>query len=133
LTVPVREHRAFLGDPVDVRCRVAEGRAASRIGTKIVPACVVGHEHDDVRLFLRHGRTDGRILVCDTNNGGRYTISTAEPEQADLSASDTYCIGNTDEAVAARAQRAAEVVSAGALVCRIFSVLAEQSARSLLV
>ena len=53
LTVPAREHRAFLGDPVDVRGRVAEGRAASRIGTEIVPAGVIRHQHDDVGLLLR--------------------------------------------------------------------------------
>ncbi|TCU65485.1 hypothetical protein EDE08_11399 [Bradyrhizobium sp. R2.2-H] len=39
--------------------------------------------------------TDGSILVCDTNNGGRYTISTAEAEEQSLSASDSYCVGNT--------------------------------------
>jgi hypothetical protein len=39
--------------------------------------------------------TDGSILVCDTNNGGRYTFSTAEAEEANLTAWDTYCIGNT--------------------------------------
>lgn len=39
--------------------------------------------------------TDGNILICDTNNGGRYTVSTAEAEAASLSASDTYCKGNT--------------------------------------
>jgi hypothetical protein len=39
--------------------------------------------------------TNGSIIVCDTNNGGRYITSTAEAEQADLAASDTYCIGNT--------------------------------------
>ncbi len=39
--------------------------------------------------------TDGSVLVCDTNNGGRYTVSTAAAEEASLSASDTLCIGNT--------------------------------------
>ena len=39
--------------------------------------------------------TDGSIIVCDTNNGGRYITSTAEAEEASLAASDTYCIGNT--------------------------------------
>lgn len=39
--------------------------------------------------------TDGSIIVCDTNDGGRYITSTAEAEEASLSASDTYCIGNT--------------------------------------
>jgi hypothetical protein len=39
--------------------------------------------------------TDGNVLVCDTNDGGRYTLSSAAAEAASLSASDTYCIGNT--------------------------------------
>ena len=39
--------------------------------------------------------TDGSVLVCDTNNGGRYMFSTAAAEEASLSASDTFCIGNT--------------------------------------
>ncbi|WP_426440354.1 SMODS domain-containing nucleotidyltransferase [Bradyrhizobium genosp. P] len=39
--------------------------------------------------------TDGSIIVCDTNNGGRYITSTAEAEEMSLSASDTFCIGNT--------------------------------------
>jgi hypothetical protein len=34
--------------------------------------------------------TDGSVLVSDTNNGGRYTLSTAAAEEASLSASDTY-------------------------------------------
>jgi hypothetical protein len=38
---------------------------------------------------------DGSIIVCDTNNGGRYITSTAEAEVASLSASDDYCNGNT--------------------------------------
>ena len=39
--------------------------------------------------------TDGSIIVCDANNGGRYITSTAEAEEKALSASDTYCLGNT--------------------------------------
>jgi hypothetical protein len=39
--------------------------------------------------------TDGSVLVCDTNNGGRYILSTAAAEEASLSVSDTSCIGNT--------------------------------------
>jgi Second Messenger Oligonucleotide or Dinucleotide Synthetase domain len=38
---------------------------------------------------------DGSIIVCDTNNGGRYITSTAEAEAPDLSASDTLWNGNT--------------------------------------
>jgi hypothetical protein len=39
--------------------------------------------------------TDDSIIVCDTNNGGRYITSTAEAEERMLSASDTHCNGNT--------------------------------------
>jgi Second Messenger Oligonucleotide or Dinucleotide Synthetase domain len=39
--------------------------------------------------------TDGSIIVCDTNNGGRYKTSTAEAELAALNASDTRWNGNT--------------------------------------
>ncbi|WP_369721067.1 hypothetical protein AB8Z38_28900 [Bradyrhizobium sp. LLZ17] len=39
--------------------------------------------------------TNGNILVCDTNDGGRYITSTAEAEEQSLSVSDTYCVGNT--------------------------------------
>lgn len=39
--------------------------------------------------------TDGRIIICDTNDGGRYKISTAEAEARDLAASDTQWNGNT--------------------------------------
>lgn len=38
---------------------------------------------------------DGSIIVCDTNNGGRYITSTAEAEASDLSASDAQWNGNT--------------------------------------
>lgn len=39
--------------------------------------------------------TNGNILVCDTNNGGRYITSTAEAEEQSLSASDAHCVGNS--------------------------------------
>ena len=39
--------------------------------------------------------TDGSIRVCDTNDGGKYSISTAEAELADLNVSDTTWNGNT--------------------------------------
>ena len=39
--------------------------------------------------------TDGATFVCETNNGVRYTFSTAEAEERMLSASDTYCNGKT--------------------------------------
>jgi hypothetical protein len=39
--------------------------------------------------------TDGTIRVCDTNNGGRYTISTAAAELVDLNWSDGKWHGNT--------------------------------------
>lgn len=38
---------------------------------------------------------DGSIIVCDTNNGGRYITSTAEAEAKDLTASDAFWNGNT--------------------------------------
>jgi hypothetical protein len=38
---------------------------------------------------------DGSIIVCDTNNGGRYKTSTAEAESRELAASDTTWHGNT--------------------------------------
>jgi hypothetical protein len=38
---------------------------------------------------------DRSIIVCDANNGGRYTTSTAETELADLNASDACWNGNT--------------------------------------
>jgi hypothetical protein len=38
---------------------------------------------------------DGSIIVCDSNNGGRYITSTAEAEASDLSASDALWNGNT--------------------------------------
>jgi hypothetical protein len=37
---------------------------------------------------------DGSIIVCDANNGGRYTISTAEAEAADLNTADSAYNGN---------------------------------------
>jgi Second Messenger Oligonucleotide or Dinucleotide Synthetase domain len=39
--------------------------------------------------------TDGSIITCDTNNGGRYKTSTAEAEAADLHLSDVRSNGNT--------------------------------------
>jgi Second Messenger Oligonucleotide or Dinucleotide Synthetase domain len=39
--------------------------------------------------------TDGNILVCDTNDGGSYKVSTAQAEESALSASDAHCVGNT--------------------------------------
>lgn len=38
--------------------------------------------------------TDGSIIVCDTNNGGRYVPSTAEAEAYDLHTTDTAFNGN---------------------------------------
>jgi hypothetical protein len=38
--------------------------------------------------------TDGSIIVCDTNNGGRYVTSTAEAEAYDLHVADTAVNGN---------------------------------------
>lgn len=38
---------------------------------------------------------DGSIIICDTNNGGRYNTSTAEAEAFELDASDRTWNGNT--------------------------------------
>jgi Second Messenger Oligonucleotide or Dinucleotide Synthetase domain len=38
---------------------------------------------------------DGSIILCDANDGGRYTTSTAEAELAGLNTSDTVYLGNT--------------------------------------
>jgi Second Messenger Oligonucleotide or Dinucleotide Synthetase domain len=38
---------------------------------------------------------DGTIIICDTNDGGRYKTSTAETEETELSASDLRWNGNT--------------------------------------
>jgi hypothetical protein len=39
--------------------------------------------------------SDGSIIICDTNDGGRYKISTAEVEESELAASDRQWNGNT--------------------------------------
>jgi len=39
--------------------------------------------------------TDGATFICETNNGVRYTFSTAQAKERMLSASDTYCNGKT--------------------------------------
>jgi Second Messenger Oligonucleotide or Dinucleotide Synthetase domain len=39
--------------------------------------------------------TDGSIIICDANDGGRYKTSTAEAEVRDLDASDRAWNGNT--------------------------------------
>jgi hypothetical protein len=38
--------------------------------------------------------TDGSIIICDTNNGGSYRISTAEAEVVEFDAADTSWNGN---------------------------------------
>src|SRR5439155_16915767 len=59
LAVPAREHRALLGETINVRGRMTEGHAASRITAEIIPAGVVLHQHDDVGFLLRRaGRSD---------------------------------------------------------------------------
>ena len=60
LTIPTREHGSFLGDAIDVRGRMAKVRAPA-IGSEIVPAGVVRHQHDDVRTLRLLG---GRRQVC---------------------------------------------------------------------
>jgi hypothetical protein len=61
LAVPVREDGALLGDPIDVWRRMAETRAASRIGAEIVPAGVVGHQHDDVGFHIKAHELDPAV------------------------------------------------------------------------
>ena len=48
LAVEVREHRAFLGDAVDVRRAIAHDAVV--VATEIEPADVVGHDEENVRL-----------------------------------------------------------------------------------
>jgi hypothetical protein len=38
--------------------------------------------------------TDGSIIICDANDGGRYKTSTAEAEARDIAACDASCNGN---------------------------------------
>ena len=38
---------------------------------------------------------DGSIIICDTNDGGKYKASTAEAEEHDLTASDINCNFNS--------------------------------------
>ena len=61
LSATVGENHAFLGNMIDVRRRMAERRAASRIGAEVVPARVVRHQHVDVGpLLLRCRRRQRR-------------------------------------------------------------------------
>src|SRR5258708_38676286 len=53
LTVPAGENGTVLGYTIDIRCRMAEARASSRIAAEIVPSGVVGHQHDDVGFLFR--------------------------------------------------------------------------------
>jgi hypothetical protein len=52
LAVPARENGTFFGNQVDVWSWMTERRTAVRVRAKIVPAGVVGHQHDDVRSLL---------------------------------------------------------------------------------
>ena len=69
LAIPVGENGALLGDAIDIRCRMAEARASSRIATEIIPTGVVGHQHDDVGFHIkphqaRPGGSTPGLLVC---------------------------------------------------------------------
>ena len=67
LAVPTGEHRAFLGDAVDVRRLVAH--VATVVAARVVPADVVAHDDEDVRLFAadgldgEHGKIAGGALA----------------------------------------------------------------------
>src|SRR5712671_7848050 len=49
LSVVVSEQRAFLGDAVDVGC--APAHHSPMVSADVPDADVVGHDHDDIRLF----------------------------------------------------------------------------------
>src|ERR1700722_182412 len=68
LAVPTRENGSLLGDLVDIRRRMTQRGAAVRVGAEVVPAGIVGHQHDDVwRLCLLCGRWHaGRSYGGDT-------------------------------------------------------------------
>jgi IS66 Orf2 like protein len=60
-----------LNPPIDVRRRMAEGCASSRIAAEIVPASVVGHKHDDVGfLCLLPCRGRRGLRVCSLYGPG---------------------------------------------------------------
>src|SRR5271157_2682628 len=72
LAVPTGEDGAFLGDLIDIRGRMAQVRATT-IGPEVIPARVVGHQHDDVWLLLG---LDGR---CSTYTEKQNNKSKPEP------------------------------------------------------
>ena len=49
LAVPVREHRAFVADAVDVRRAVSHHSAV--VDARVEPADIVAHDHEDVGLL----------------------------------------------------------------------------------
>ena len=58
LTIPAGEHGTLGGDPVNVRCRMAEVLRPA-IAAEVAPAGVVGHENHDVWfLVFRLGRSN---------------------------------------------------------------------------
>ena len=82
---------------------------------------------------------DGSIIICDTNDGGRYKTSTSEAEASDFAVSDACWNGNTRalarmmKTVERDGERAAEIVPFGALSRRVPTGLAIQSPRCFLV
>jgi len=56
---------------------------------------VVGFNTTAVEVAPGFRCADGSIIICNTKDGGRYITSTAEPEFADLAASDEAWNGNT--------------------------------------
>ena len=67
LAVPIREHRAFLGDAIDVRGLVAHDAVV--VGADIEPADVVAPDDQDVRLTgLRHLDAP-LLLLCLVRRG----------------------------------------------------------------
>ena len=50
LTIPVRKHRAFFGNTVDVGCLVSHD--AAMIDARVEPADVVAHDDEDVGFLL---------------------------------------------------------------------------------
>ena len=57
---------------INVRCRMAKGRAAA-ITTEVDPAGVVGHQHDDVGFLVR------RLAGSDALKSAAVAISSDKP------------------------------------------------------
>jgi hypothetical protein len=55
LSIPTGKSGSFFGHLIDIRCRMAQGLAASAINAEIIPSGVVGHKHDNVGFLLGPG------------------------------------------------------------------------------